>query len=166
MLCPRCGNEWDASRSSCANCGFRPRIASPAAATTNPSDQLQRGGMSSSQTLTPNQQPGSIPMAKQQYSSTPGAGSALTAPNLRPMNTATSRPAWPTSRQNSGSMPAVRPQTEGLRDQPLPNTPRPLSPASPSLIPPRGSGLHASRQPPTDESGHACACGCGAPARR
>ena len=30
----------------------------------------------------------------------------------------------------------------------------------------RGSGLHASRQPPTDESGHACACGCGAPARR
>lgn len=29
MLCPRCGNEWDTSKGSCANCGFAVRTPSP-----------------------------------------------------------------------------------------------------------------------------------------
>src|SRR5712691_5547648 len=143
MLCPRCGNEWDASRSSFSSCGFRVRAASPTASTSS-ADLAQRGGISQGLTFTPNQPSGNGPMARQQRGGASLGGPTVSTPNSNqlPANTHTSGSNWPSSRQNSGSLPAVKKQTEGQSAPPLPNTPRPMFPSPSSLIPQRDPGVH------------------------
>src|SRR5260370_22961891 len=106
MLCPRCGNEWDASRSSCSNCGFKVRAANPTASSTSFTGQTQRGGVSQGQTFTPGQQSGNGSMTRQQHGTTPDVGPTVSTPNLPPANPLISGSNSPTSRHNSGSLPA------------------------------------------------------------
>src|SRR5712691_8892395 len=127
MLCPRCGNEWDASRSSCSNCGFKVRAANPTASSASFTGQTQRGSVSQGLTFAPGQQSGNGSMTRQQHGTTPDGGPTVSAPN------------WPTSKQNSGSFPTVKKQTEGLSASQFPNTPRPMFPPSSTLIPQRGT---------------------------
>ncbi|HKV58489.1 MAG TPA: protein kinase, partial [Ktedonobacteraceae bacterium] len=140
MLCPRCGNEWDASRSSCSNCGFRVRAAAPTAAPASPADLSQRGGVSQGQTFTPGQQSGNGSMARQQRGNSP----AVSTSNSQPAHGPVSGANWPIAKQNSGKLPTVKKQTDGLSASQLPNTPRPMSPPSSSLIPQRGANVHTS----------------------
>jgi Protein kinase domain len=151
MLCPRCGNEWDASRSSCSNCGFRVRAASPTASSTSFADQTQRGGVSQGQTFTSGQLSGNGSMARQQRGTTPPVGPTVSTSNLPPVNASTSGANWPASKQNSGSLPTVKKQTEGLSASPLPNTPRPMFPPSSTLIPQRGTNMQTSGSAPAND---------------
>ena len=54
MICPRCGNEWDASKSPCTRCGLVVRL--PGGSTGRSSLPTQRG----------HGQPGTLPPIKQQ----------------------------------------------------------------------------------------------------
>ncbi|MGH2494443.1 MAG: protein kinase domain-containing protein [Ktedonobacteraceae bacterium] len=147
MLCPRCGNEWDASRSSCSNCGFRVRAAAPTAASASPADLSQRGGVSQGQTFTPGQPNGNGSMARQQRGNAP----AVSTPNSQPANSPISGANWPIAKQHSGKHPTVKKQTDGLSASQLPNTPRPMSPPSSSLIPQRGANVHTNGPLPTND---------------
>ena len=113
MLCPRCGDEWDATKSSCSSCGFTVRTINPLGSAVNFPAPPQRGNLSPGRARGFNQQSGGMPMLKRH----PG--------NM------------PTMRQQSGSMPVVRPQSSGLSSQGLPNTPRPMhsTPLSPTIPP-------------------------------
>lgn len=151
MLCPRCGNEWDASRSSCSNCGFRVRAAAPTAASTSPADLAQRGGVSQGQTFTPGQQTGNGSMARQQRGNAPTVGPAVSTSNPQPANSPISGANWPVSKQHSGKHPNVKKQTDGLSASQLPNTPRPLSAPSSALIPQRGANAYANGPESTND---------------
>ena len=111
MLCPRCGDEWDATKSFCSSCGFTVRTINPSGSAVNFPTPPQRSNISSGRAPGSSQQSGGMPMLKRQ----PG--------NM------------PTMRQQSGSMPVVRPQSSGLSSQALPNTPRPMhsTPSSPTI---------------------------------
>ncbi len=148
MLCPRCGNEWDASRSSCSNCGFKVRAANPTASSTSFAGQAQRGGVSQGQAFTPGQQSNSGSMTRQQRGTTPAVGPAVSAPNVSPASPMISGSSWPTSKQNSGSLPAVKKQTDGLSASQFPNTPRPMFPPSSSQIPQRGTNAQTNGPAP------------------
>lgn len=152
MLCPRCSSEWDASRGFCPNCGFRVRTASPTASSTSSADQTQRGGLSQGQTLNPGQQPGSGPLARRGNA---GAGGPhVSTSNLPP--TSAKAPVsgvnWATNRQNSGTFPAMKKQTDGLAPSQLPTTPRPMSSPSPSLIPQRGANVQPNGSAPENDA--------------
>src|ERR1700694_2262611 len=113
MLCPRCGNEWDASRSSCSNCGFKVRAANPTASSTSFAGQAQRGGVSQGQAFAPGQQSDNGSMTRQQRGNTPAVGPTVSTPNLSPAPPLISGSNWPTSKQNSGSLPTGKKQTNG-----------------------------------------------------
>ncbi len=123
--------------------GFRVRAASPTASTSS-ADLGQRGSISHDLTFTPFQQSGNGPMPRQPRGSAPLGGPTMSTPNpnQQPANTQTSGSNWPISRQNSGSLPAVKKQTEGQSAPPLPITPRPMFPSPSSLIPQRDPGVH------------------------
>src|SRR5712691_10636804 len=77
MICPRCGNEWDARKGSCARCGFVIRMTGQAGSVAQPPNTPQRGsspwgsspfdGMS-----TLRQQSGALPAIKQPPGGMPG----------------------------------------------------------------------------------------------
>ena len=151
MLCPRCGNEWDASRSSCSNCGFKVRAAAPTAASNSPADLSQRGSLSQGQTFTPGQQTGNGSMVRQQRGNAPAVGPIVSTSNSQPANSPISGANWPIAKQNSGKLPTVKKQTDGLSASQLPNTPRPLPAPSSSPIPQRGANAHTSGPLPTND---------------
>ncbi len=153
MLCPRCGNEWDASRSSCSNCGFKVRAASPTASSTTTADLTHRGGVSQGQTFTSGQQSGNESMTRQQRGNTPAVGPTVSTSNLppSPANPQASGANWTTSKQNSGSFPAMKKQTDGLSASQFPNTPRPMYPPSSTLIPQRGTNLQTNGPAPAND---------------
>lgn len=154
MLCPRCGNEWDASRGSCSNCGFKVRAASPTASSTSSVDQTQRGGLSQGQTFMPGQQPGSGPLTRQQRGNMGTSAPAMSTSNLPPTSPKSplSGANWPATKQNSGTFPAMKKQTDGLSASQLPTTPRPMSSPSPSLIPQRGANLQPNGSGPAKDA--------------
>jgi hypothetical protein len=151
MLCPRCGNEWDASRSSCSNCGFKVRAANPTAPPASFTGQIQRGGVSQGQTFTPGQQSGNGSMTRQQRGTTPAVGPTVSTSNLPPANPLISGSNWPTSKQNSGSLPTVKKQTDGLSAPQIPNTPRPMFPPSSTLMSQRGTNAQTNGPAPAND---------------
>lgn len=66
MICPRCGNEWDATRGSCPRCGLVVRISGQAGAmgrgiTPPPANNMQQaGGMSMPATPAAKSQPDGV----------------------------------------------------------------------------------------------------------
>jgi hypothetical protein len=151
MLCPRCGNEWDASRSSCSNCGFKVRAANPTASSTSFAGQAQRGGVSQGQSFAPGQQSDNGSMTRQQRGTTPAVGPAVSTSNLPPVPPLTSGSSWPTSKQNSGSFPTVKKQTDGLSASQFPSTPRPMFPPSSPQIPQRGINAQTNGPAPAND---------------
>src|SRR3984893_18186098 len=151
MLCPRCGNEWDASRSSCSNGGFKVRAANPTASSTSFAGQAQRGGVSQGQAFAPGQQSDNGSMTRQQRGNTPAVGPTVSTPNLSPAPPLISGSNWPTSKQNSGSLPTVKKQTDGLSASQFPNTPRPMSPPSSPQILQRGTNVQTNGPAPAND---------------
>ncbi|TMD54195.1 MAG: hypothetical protein E6I93_07350 [Chloroflexi bacterium] len=86
MLCPRCGDEWDATKSSCSSCGFTVRTSNPSGSAANFSTPLQRGKVSPGGNPPPmGQQSGSMPVLRSQS----GGLSPQALPNTpRPMHSA------------------------------------------------------------------------------
>jgi len=58
MLCPRCGNEWDATKGSCTHCGFIIRTANPSGPLPRLHNSPQRGNQQSGRLSGPKQQAG------------------------------------------------------------------------------------------------------------
>ncbi len=85
MICPRCGNEWDATKGACNRCGFVVRTAVQSGSFPNLPNTYQRSGQQSGGLSSPKQQSGGIPPVKQQ----PGG---LTTP-AQPVFPRTVRPA-------------------------------------------------------------------------
>src|SRR5579859_3995860 len=154
MLCPRCGNEWDASRGSCSNCGFKVRAASPTASSTSSADLTQRGGLSQGQSFNPGQQSGSGPMTRQQRGNAGAMGPNVSTSNLPPISSKApiSGANWSATKQNSGAFPTVKKQTDGLSASQLPNTPRPMPSPSSSFIPQRGTNLQPNGSAPANDA--------------
>lgn len=154
MLCPRCGNEWDASRGSCSNCGFKVRAASPTASSASSAELTQRGGLSQGQPFISGQQPGSGPLTRPQRGNTGGVGPNVSTSNLppTPANSPISGAGWPATKQNSGVFPSMKKQTDGLSASQLPTTPRPMSSPSGSLIPQRGTTLQPNGSAPAHDA--------------
>ena len=153
MLCPRCGNEWDASRGSCSNCGFKVRAASPTASSTSSADLTRRGGLSQGQTFMPGQQSGSGPLTRQQRGNAGASAPNVSTSNFPPASSKApvSGANWPATRQNSGAFPTMKKQTDGLAASQLPATPRPMSSPSSSLIPQRGTNLQPNGLAPSND---------------
>ncbi len=63
MICPRCGNEWDATRSACNRCGFVVRTAGQSGSFPN---TYQRSGQQSGGSSSIKLQSGVLPQVKQQ----------------------------------------------------------------------------------------------------
>lgn len=56
MICPRCGNEWDASKSPCTSCGLVIRLPDQSGSVRRPSSTPQRSASQPSSSLPPNGQ--------------------------------------------------------------------------------------------------------------
>ncbi len=66
MICPRCGNEWDATKGACNRCGFVVRTAGQSGSFPNLPNTYQRNSQQSGGLSSPKQQSGGIPPVKQQ----------------------------------------------------------------------------------------------------
>ena len=95
MICPRCGNEWDATQGACTRCGFVVRTAGQYGSFPNLPDSPQRNGQQSGGLSNPKLQPGSMPSVKQQ-------SGGLTVP-VQPGFPATGRPTSMTPVSPQGS---------------------------------------------------------------
>ena len=112
MICPRCGNEWDASKSPCTRCGLVIRMPSQ-------SGPLGRTASSPPQNSSSQQSNGS-PASRQQPASSPGA-----------LNNPPSQPS-PSSRGSIGSPNTPQPSFSSSR--PLGPTTRPVNSRPPGSI--------------------------------
>jgi hypothetical protein len=74
MLCPRCGNEWDVSKSPCSRCGLQVRLPH------------QMGRTNRAQT-SPASQPGTVPPAPQQPGGMSQMNRTVTTPSGSGINT-------------------------------------------------------------------------------
>ncbi|MGZ3622463.1 MAG: serine/threonine protein kinase [Ktedonobacteraceae bacterium] len=67
MICPRCGNEWDATKGACTRCGFVVRTAGQSGSFPNQSNVPQRGNQISGGLTNPaRQQSNGMTSVKQQ----------------------------------------------------------------------------------------------------
>jgi len=67
MICPRCGNEWDATKGACTRCGFIVRTAGQSGSFPNQPNTPQRGSQPSGGLSYPSkQQPNGMTSVKQQ----------------------------------------------------------------------------------------------------
>jgi serine/threonine protein kinase len=150
MICPRCGNEWDATKSPCTRCGLVIRVpaSGPLGRTNAPPESAQR-------TKTNSQQLAGMPPAQPQtgatsfnnpnapapnWSSRPAAGGNGFAPRQTPPQQIPHTPRF----FNPPS--PTRPVTENTRPpRPAPgggnNNPVPHPSSSPSLADQAGAGL-------------------------
>jgi len=94
MICPRCGNEWDATKGACTRCGFVVRTAGQSGTFPNLPNSPQRNGQQSGGLSNPWPQSGGISSTNQQSG------------GLTPPVPATGRPASvtpiPTQSSNNG----------------------------------------------------------------
>jgi len=94
MICPRCGNEWDATKGACTRCGFVVRTAGQSGTFPNLPNSPQRNGQQSGGLSNPRPQSGGISSTNQQSG------------GLTPPVPATGRPASvtpiPTQSSNNG----------------------------------------------------------------
>jgi serine/threonine protein kinase len=66
MICPRCGNEWDATKDACTRCGFVVRTFGQFGSFPNLPNSPQRTGQQSGGLSHSKQQTGSMPSMKRQ----------------------------------------------------------------------------------------------------
>src|SRR6266487_3161631 len=84
MICPRCGNEWDATKGACTRCGFAVRTVGQSRSFPNLPNAPQRNSQQSGGLPNPKQQPAAMASVKQQ-------SGGLTAP-VQPGFPVTGRP--------------------------------------------------------------------------
>src|SRR6266480_4863613 len=60
MICPRCGNEWDATKGACTRCGFVVRTAGQSGSFPNQPNAPQRSSQQSGGLSNPKQQSGGL----------------------------------------------------------------------------------------------------------
>ena len=65
MICPRCGNEWDATKGTCTHCGFVVRTAGQSGSFPNQPKAPQRSSQQSGGLSNPKQQSGGFPVPVQ-----------------------------------------------------------------------------------------------------
>jgi serine/threonine protein kinase len=78
MICPRCGNEWDATKSACTRCGFVVRMAGQSGSFPNLTNAPQRNGQQSGGLSNPQQQSGGLTQPVQSGFSTTGRPMPIT----------------------------------------------------------------------------------------
>ncbi len=123
MICPRCGNEWDASKSPCTRCGLVIRLPNQPGSTVRTSPQNTADPFSS----------GKFPTVRPQGSDAASSAFSRTAFPVQP-----STPR--------GSMPGSGP-AQPISSPQVPNTPRPAPfPAAP--VPKTQSAPSAMNTPP------------------
>ena len=93
MICPRCGNEWDATKGACTRCGFVVRTAGQSGIFPNQSNAPQRSSQQSGGLSNPKQQSAGMTSVKQQ-------SGGLTAP-VQPGFPVAGRPITPLPTQSS-----------------------------------------------------------------
>src|SRR6266487_4303808 len=93
MICPRCGNEWDATKGACTRCGFVVRTAGQSGTFPNQSNAPQRSSQQSGGLSNPKQQSAGMTSVKQQ-------SGGLTAP-VQPGFPVAGRPITPLPTQSS-----------------------------------------------------------------
>ncbi len=93
MICPRCGNEWDATKGACTRCGFVVRTAGQSGTFPNQSNAPQRSSQQSGGFSNPKQQSAGMTSVKQQ-------SGGLTAP-VQPGFPVAGRPITPLPTQSS-----------------------------------------------------------------
>jgi serine/threonine protein kinase len=94
MICPRCGNEWDATKGACTRCGFVVRTAGQSGSYQNQSNAPQRSSQTSGGLSNPaKQQLNGMTSVKQQ-------SGGLTTP-VQPGFPVAGRPITPVPTQNS-----------------------------------------------------------------
>src|SRR6266571_3221788 len=93
MICPRCGNEWDATKGACTRCGFVVRTAGQSGTFPNQSNAPQRSSQQSGGLSSPKQQSAGMTSVKQQ-------SGGLTAP-FQPGFPVAGRPITPLPTQSS-----------------------------------------------------------------
>jgi Protein tyrosine and serine/threonine kinase len=135
MICPRCGNEWDASKSPCTNCGLVIRLPNQSGSLRRTSSTPQRSASQPSSSLPPS--------SSGQWSreGTPSQPSQPSQSLKQPSG------IWqPFARTSSDSYPAANSQSSGG----LSSNSGQAFPPSPSRGMPSNSGtLSTSTQPPT-----------------
>jgi serine/threonine protein kinase len=75
MICPRCGNEWDATKGACNRCGFVVRMPGQSGSFPNLPNTYQRNSQQSGGSSSPKQPSDGMPPVRQQ-------SSGLTTPAL------------------------------------------------------------------------------------
>jgi serine/threonine protein kinase len=93
MICPRCGNEWDATKGACTRCGFVVRTAGQSGSFPNQPNAPQRSSQQSGGLSNPNQQAASITSVKQQSGGLPApvqSGFPVAGPPIIPVPTQSS----------------------------------------------------------------------------
>jgi serine/threonine protein kinase len=95
MICPRCGNEWDATKGACARCGFVVRTAGQSGSFPNQPNAPQKSSQQSGGLSNPNQQAAGMTSVKQQ-------SGGLTAP-VQPGFPVAGRPITPVPTQSTNS---------------------------------------------------------------
>ncbi len=133
MTCPRCGNEWDVSKSPCSHCGLLVRLPG----------RMGPAGRASAPAQKEATQSGGIPPVKYQVEGSASSGMAI--PTVPPSPTAMPRPRLPRESANplQSSLPPLSPQRPSAGSSPAmpaskpvlnaPITPRPASFSSQSV---------------------------------
>src|SRR6266516_7864458 len=94
MICPRCGNEWDATKGACTRCGFVVRTAGQSGSFPNQPNASQRSSQQSGGLSNPKQQSGGLTVPVQPVF--PVAGRPITpVPTQSPNYGFTNSPSRP-----------------------------------------------------------------------
>ena len=98
MICPRCGNEWDATRGACTRCGFVVRTAGQSGSFPNLPNSPQRSGQQSGGLSNPRPQSGGMSSVNQQ----PGGLTVPAQPGFPAIGRPASMTPIPTQGSNNG----------------------------------------------------------------
>ena len=79
MICPRCGNEWDATKGACTRCGFVVHIVGQSGSYQNLPDSPQRNGQQSGGLSNPKLQPGGLTVPVQPGLPVTGRSTSMTS---------------------------------------------------------------------------------------
>ena len=79
MICPRCGNEWDATKGACTRCGFVVHIVGQSGSYQNLPDSPQRNGQQSGGLSNPKLQPGGLTVPVQPGLQATGRSTSMTS---------------------------------------------------------------------------------------
>ncbi|TMD47792.1 MAG: hypothetical protein E6I90_04160 [Chloroflexi bacterium] len=116
MICPRCGNEWDASKSPCTRCGLVIRMPSQSGPLGRTASSPPQNSSSQQSNGSPanRQQPASSPGAPNNPPSQPSPSSrgSIVSPNTPQPSSSSSRPLGPTTRPINSRAPGSIPGFE------------------------------------------------------